>query len=345
MTEGSTSSSGLTQRVHAVERIGSVEKAYGAGVGFQLQVSQLGIQDTGLNRLKALFPLYERWHVHRLQIRWTPALGELRDGTVHMAFDYDPYDPLTTDPTDLAGMRGYRTTRVTKSAALEVSNPRVPGGFLRDGLFTGPTSDMRFSVFGNFLAYVEGVDAELVPGHFDLEYDIELINPQPVTVTPVVTTLGDLDFSVDNKSTETARSTVAGVLPLVEQDGTSVREVFDMWCSNAPYDTYCLWNLITGIYRQTEGSPATLRFPDGNQVPNGTRVYAQLTKREQTWDGNSVFVTNSDHRDPNRTIRPSFMALDPAGKRMLQMIIPAAASAAVAFTLTNVKRFSTFYLH
>jgi len=322
-------------RQRARERIAPVATSSGAGVGFTFNMSLLGMHDTGLIRLRAQFPLYERYHVRSLKVHWVPAVSSFRDGQIHMAFDYDPYDPVDTEPTHLAGMRGYHAMRVNQPFTFAVPNPVVPGGYLREGLFTGPTSDLRFSVFGNFLAYVEGVEDGLVPGHFDLEYDIDLINPQPLTGAPQIISHANQAVYVTNESALTHQLPARGPFPLIETPAPGQqRPSFDVTC---PVNGVSVGQ-FTGIL---EGENPNLLTAAGGTVPQGTRLWWKLSESQQEFD------PVSDHAwmatASSSTKRPTSISFDPAGLRPVIIKIISGTAYALLMNLLNVKRIVTPY--
>jgi hypothetical protein len=134
-------------------------------------------------RLRTEMAIYEKWFVHKLVFHFVPALAATEPGIVAMAPDYDPLDassPLSF--SEMMEMPMSKSFPLSSPGVVRMPNFKTPdNGFMRPAMYSAPTFDQRFSTYGLLWLVVSGSDAGIgdTLGYVDIEYDIELIMPNP----------------------------------------------------------------------------------------------------------------------------------------------------------------------
>jgi len=123
---------------------------------------------------------HQRYKFHSLKFTYVPSCGTNTAGRVAMAYAIDPLDTLPEDQQTL-----YQYPDQTDSALWSEMTFTVPANHLKQ-LFTRemlvPGSDLKTYDNGVLFLATYGAESTLNVGSLFVEYDVELINPQPRAV-------------------------------------------------------------------------------------------------------------------------------------------------------------------
>jgi len=168
-----------SQRYRECERVGSILGSNAFSTALSLQTNP-GLSNS-FPWLSGHANLFEKYKVHKLVYRYKNLKGTSTDGNIILSYDYD-----TLDSAPGSAIAATQSTHYIDGAPWRIFELRVPTDgrilFTRSGIVIG--TDLKTYDMGQIHISTEGCVDNSVHGYLEVEYDIELLDKQPSSVSP-----------------------------------------------------------------------------------------------------------------------------------------------------------------
>lgn len=124
--------------------------------------------------------LYEKFRVHRVVYRYKNLKGASSDGNILMSFDYDTLDAVPASAVEMT-----QATRWIDGAPWRIFELAIPCDSIHRFNRKGPVgaADLKTYDIGKLNVAAEGCADSSAHGYLEVEYDIELFDKQPDSVS------------------------------------------------------------------------------------------------------------------------------------------------------------------
>lgn len=129
--------------------------------------------------------LYESYRCRKLRFDFVPQKGADKDGILYMAIDYDAADSAPSNLADMSTMGGFEGDRIWCESSL--GSGRIDNAKMVTERYTrtaGLASNLDIKTYdiGNLVVATDGCADTSTIGNIFVEYEFELLTPQPSTV-------------------------------------------------------------------------------------------------------------------------------------------------------------------
>jgi hypothetical protein len=132
--------------------------------------------------LSGIAQLYESYSFRSLQFEYLPSCSTNTDGVVLLAIDYDAGDPAPPTKSTLMQMHGAVRTSLWNACCLTADPAdlhKLPQRYTRKTVWGGAGDIKTYDVGNLYIASSNHTGATTAYGELYVNYDVELITPQP----------------------------------------------------------------------------------------------------------------------------------------------------------------------
>ena len=245
----------------------------------ETDVEPYAVNGVGLDgtRLGALMGFYDQVFWHSVALKWTPTVGAMTSGMLHLCFDSDPNDPTPPLISSFSKMAWYVAVPIYKSCVIKVNNIRMPSGeWMRGVLYNDPIEGERWTTFGRFFSHVAGCSAagSSDVGQLSIVYDCSLIAPQSDQRWGLSTCNFD---RLENEGVTVSSANLQCTDTIAVTDATDSKGALKFHDSTSPI-IQAQSDVFTAIYESVSGV-ADMYDTSGNSIRPGTRIFMRAARK------------------------------------------------------------------